>query len=215
MGVNLWMSSMYHPESNRSTEHANRTITQMIQNCISPDQKDWVTRLPAIEFAINSAQSESTGYAPFFLNTGHVPQSMIWNSPSDSEFPGVREFAESIKTALMAAHDSILVAHVKQTRDANRHRRSSPLAKGDLVYLLTKNISLPKGLAPKSIGPYKISRDFGNGSYQVELPPDLKWQGIHNVFHASLLQVYIPNDDRPFPGCLDSQVGLTEPLEKE
>ncbi len=191
----------------------------MIRNCISPDQKDWVARLPAIEFAINSARSESTGYAPFFLNTGRVPRSMIWNSPSDSEFPGVREFAETIKTALMAAHDCILVARVKQTRDANRHRRSSPLAKGDLVYLSTKNISLPKGLArklaPKYIGPYLISRDFGNNSYEIELPEDLKRRGIHNVFHASLLRVHIPNDDRLFPGRLGSQIGLTEPLEKE
>ncbi len=157
IGVNLQMSSAYHPESDGSMEHANRTITQMICNCVSPDQKDWVARLPAIEFAINSARSESTGYALFFLNSGHIPYSMIWNLPSDSEFPGVLGFADTIKTALIDVHNSILAAHVKQTRDANRHCHVSPLAAGDLVYLSTKNISLPKGLAPKFIGPYIIS----------------------------------------------------------
>ncbi len=120
---------------------------------------------------------------------------MIWNSPTDTEFPGIRKFAETIKTALMGAHDSILAACVKQTRDANRHCCISLLALDDLVYLSTKNISLPKGLArklaPKFIGPYTISCDFGNGSYEVELPPDLKRWDIHNVFHASLLHTYM------------------------
>ncbi|KAK0185579.1 hypothetical protein F5146DRAFT_889864, partial [Armillaria mellea] len=52
-------------------------------------------------------------------------------------------------------------------------------------------------------------------SYEIDLPSDLKRHSIHNVFHASLLRVHIPNDNRLFPGRLDSQVGLTEPLEKE
>ncbi|KAF8814452.1 hypothetical protein BYT27DRAFT_7062495, partial [Phlegmacium glaucopus] len=55
----------------------NHTVTQMLRQCIHPNQKDWVAKLPAIEFAINSARSESTGYAPFFLNFGRMPRSMI------------------------------------------------------------------------------------------------------------------------------------------
>ena len=89
---------------------------------MAADQKDWVSKLPGIEFAINSARSESTGYSPFFLNTGRNPRAMIWNSPSDSAYPGVRNFAMRMKHAIMSAHDSILAARVKQTRDANRKR---------------------------------------------------------------------------------------------
>ena len=73
VGTKLKMSSAYHPQTDGSTERANRTVTQMLQQCINPDQKDWVIRLPAIQFAINSARSESTGYAPFFLNNSDVP----------------------------------------------------------------------------------------------------------------------------------------------
>ena len=51
----LKMSSAYHPETDGSTEHANRTITQMIRQCIGKTQKDWVSKLPAVEFAINSS----------------------------------------------------------------------------------------------------------------------------------------------------------------
>lgn len=77
MGVELHMSSAYHPESDGSTERANRTVTQMLRQCIAPNQRDWVAKLPAIEFAINLARSDSTGYAPFFLNSGRLPRSLV------------------------------------------------------------------------------------------------------------------------------------------
>ena len=59
------MSSAYHPELDSSTERANRTVTQMLRQYIGNTQKDWVSKLPTIEFAINLAQSETTGYSLF------------------------------------------------------------------------------------------------------------------------------------------------------
>lgn len=46
IGVELHLSSAYHPESDGSTERANRTVTQMLRQCIAPDQRDWVIKLP-------------------------------------------------------------------------------------------------------------------------------------------------------------------------
>ena len=166
IGVNTHLSSAYHPESDGSTERANRTITQMIRNCISEDQTDWVQHVPAIEFAINISCSESMGYAPFFLNTGRIPRTMVWNSPMDNQYPGVTEFAERIKHALIAAHDSIIAARVKQTRNANRKRQPAKFEEGDLVYISTENMSIKKErarkLAPKYIGPYRILKNYNN-----------------------------------------------------
>jgi transposase InsO family protein len=210
IGVELRMSSAYHPETDGSTERANRTVTQMLRQCVRPDQKDWVTKLPAIEFAINSARSESTGYAPFFLNTGRMPRSMIWDSADKTEYPGVRTYAQKMKEAIMTAHDSILAARVKQIRAANRQRRPAPFKEGDLVYLSSKDLKIPKGrarkLIPKYIGPYKILKAHRNDSFVIELPPELKRRGIHGVFHSSKLRIHIPNDDRLFPGRLVTQV---------
>ena len=219
IGTKLRLSSAYHPQSDGSTEHANRTITQMLRQCVHPNQRDWVTKLPAIEFAINSARSESTGYAPFFLNTGRMPRSMLWAGTPTTEFPSVREFAIQKKLAIMAAHDSILSARVKQTRDANRKRRDAPFKTGELVYLASKNISFAKGLArkliPKYIGPYRILQDFGNSSFRLELPAHLKRRGVHDVFHSSLLREHLPNDDRLFPGRMDTQLGSIPETEGE
>jgi len=172
----LRMSSSFHPQTDGITERANRTITQMLRSCISSNQKDWATRLPAIEFAMNSARSETTGFTPFMLNYGRSPRSMIWET--NSEFPGIRVFAQRMKDTILRAHDSIIAARVKQTVMANRKRKDVPFVKGDLVYLSTANLTLPKGharkLALKFIGPYKITDDYRNNTFLLELPAELK-----------------------------------------
>ena len=87
---------------------------------------------------------------------------MIWNAWS--EYPGVCVFAQRMKDAIMAAHDAIIAAQVKSTTLSNCKRKEAPFIKGDLVYLSTENLSLPKGrahkLAPKFIGPFKILEDY-------------------------------------------------------
>jgi len=210
VGTKLRMSSVYHPETDGSTERANRTITQMLRQCVNSKQTDWVSKLPSIEFALNSARAESTGFSPFFLNTGRMPRSMIWNSSKEDEYPSIRNFAQQRKFAIIAAHDSILVARVKQTRNANRKRQAAPFQTDDLVYISTKNITFPKGLArkliPKYIGPYKVLTDFKNQSFRIELPTQLKQRGVHDVFHSSLMRIHVPNDDRLFPGRTFAQL---------
>ena len=113
------MSSAYHPQSDGATERANRTVTQMLRQCIHPNQKDWVTQLPAIEFAINSARSVSTGYAPFFLNFGHMPRMMIWDSAPSTEFPAIREFALQEKAGI----DGCSRLYLSCSSEANQGRK--------------------------------------------------------------------------------------------
>lgn len=58
--------------------------------------------------------------------------------------------------------------------------------------------------SPPRISPSLV--DFGNNSYKIKLPNDLKQRGIHYVFHASLLRIHIANDDRLFPGRSESHI---------
>ena len=169
IGVNQQLSSTYHPQTDGATEQANWTVGQMLRACISPRQRDWVAQLPAIEFAINLSRSETTGYAPFFLNSGRMPHTFIWNNLSKDEYPSMCVFAQHMKHAVMSMHNAILGTHVKQTRNTNRKWQLSPFIKGDLIYVSTENMSLPKGLAqklvPKYIGLYKVVNDYKNNSY--------------------------------------------------
>lgn len=113
------------------------------------------------EFAINASISETTWYAPFELNGGYMPSMLkeIRNDVAVSK--GVREFADMALSNLIEAHDAIIEARTLQTHHANKSCGEELLiAAGDLVYLSTKNINLPKGrahkLCPKFIGPYKV-----------------------------------------------------------
>ena len=81
----------------------------------------------------------------------------------------------------MSAHDSIISAQIKQTRNANRKRQIISFKEGDFVYLSTKIITFAQRLArkliPNYIGPYRITQDFTNQSSEdewvVERMPDL------------------------------------------
>lgn len=66
----------------------------MIRQCVSSNQWNWVVKLPAIEFAINNACSESTGYSPFFLNYRKMPRMMVWDSALKNKYSDIWVFAQ-------------------------------------------------------------------------------------------------------------------------
>ncbi|KAJ8583121.1 hypothetical protein M405DRAFT_707852, partial [Rhizopogon salebrosus TDB-379] len=73
---------------------------------------------------------------------------------------GVCVFTQRMKDTITGAHDALIAARVKGMALSNHKRKEAPFIKGDLVYLSTENLSLPKGharkLTPKFIGPFKI-----------------------------------------------------------
>ena len=97
----------------------------------------------------------------------------------DTTFKGVKQFMLQAKWDLMAAHDAIITNCVQQTFHANKKHHTSDLYHvGDHVYLLTQNLTLPKGrvrkLVPKYIGPYKVVKAHNKAStVMLELPPAL------------------------------------------
>ncbi|GLB44699.1 putative retrotransposable element tf2 155 kda protein type 1-like [Lyophyllum shimeji] len=228
LGAKLLMSTSFHPQTDGQTERANRNVGQIFRAIVRSDQKDWVDRTPMTEFAINSSVSGTTRFAPFELNGGFMP-SMIKEIRSDDIVPkGVRQYAEQALLNLASAHDSIIESRVFQTRKANTRRAAEPDIKvGDLVYLSTKNLNMPKGrarkLCPKFVGPYKVLEVYpGVSNYVLELPAALTSRRIHPRFHVSLLRPYhassdlmFPNRSRPEPydfGAEDDQEWFVEEL---
>lgn len=203
MGVKLLMSTAYHPQTDAMGERAIRGITQVLRGVVTHDQSDWVDRLPMAEFAVNSSVNDSTGFAPFELTYGAMPR--IFHKTEITPFLGVKSFAEKTLTNLAIAHDSIIANCTFQTHYANRHRSpEEPLRDGDLVYLSTKNLNLPKHrarkLMPIYIGPYPIVKaNPDTSNYTLKLPIELEARNIHPTFHVSLLKPHIPNDDNRFP----------------
>jgi len=64
-----------------------------------------------VKFALNSSMSVSTGYAPFELNYGYIPQ-LGQCLRTDTMFVGVKQFAQQALWNVMMAHDAIIASCV-------------------------------------------------------------------------------------------------------
>ena len=175
MGTKLLMSTAFHPQMDDTTERANCSIGQILRMIINDDQRDWAAKCPMVEFVLNSSISAITGFTPFKLNQGYMPQIGMPTS-FDTTFKGVKQFALQAKWDLMAAHDAIIANHIKQIFHANKkHHASNEYKVRDHMYLSTQDLTLPKGrtrkLVPKYIGAYKVIKAHNETSMiMVELP---------------------------------------------
>ena len=107
MGTKLLMSTVFHPQMDGATEQANHSIDQILRMIINDDQKNWADKCPMVEFAPNSSVSTTTGFAPFELNQGYMPQIRM-PTLFDTTFKGVKQFTLQAKWDLIAAHDAII-----------------------------------------------------------------------------------------------------------
>jgi hypothetical protein len=88
--------------------------------------------------------------------------SMIKEFWSDDLIPkGITSFANQALQNLANAHDTIIEAQTFQTHQENAHQgKELQIPPGSLLYLLTKNLNLPKGrekkLCPKFVGLYQV-----------------------------------------------------------
>src|ERR1700683_5519111 len=153
---------------------------------------------------LNSSINSSSGFAPFKLNYSYMPRMTPFPS-DDIKYRGVKEFAQRARASIERAHDAIIEARVSATYKANRHRAEEKLFQiGDMAYLSTVNLNLPKRrarkLAPKYIGPFKVTNVFPERSnYELELSEELVARRIYPKFHILLLRPFEPNDDVVFP----------------
>jgi len=70
---------------------------------------------------------------------------------------------------------------------------------GDKVWLSAKHIQTTrpsKKLDYKKLGPFKVTKVINRNAYRLELPNPMK---VHNVFHVSLLDRYVPGQQPSDP----------------
>ncbi len=194
LGTKLAMSTAYHPQTDGQTERANRTLEDMLRAYVSYRQDDWDQHLTAAEIAYNNSVQASTGYSPFFLNSGqhpNLPLSSAVQPANISNNPPAAELLSDLYRDLECAKENLKRAQQRQAHYANQHRREVTFCVGDEVLLSTANLRhelrAPK-LAPKFIGPFSISRVISDVAYELTLPDTMS--RVHPVFHISKLKPY-------------------------
>jgi hypothetical protein len=69
------------PQTDGQIERANRTVEDMLCASIGPQQNDWNTLVPIVEFAYNNSVQARTGFSPFYRNFDghpHCPMSLAY-----------------------------------------------------------------------------------------------------------------------------------------
>lgn len=206
-------------------KRANRTIVEMIRAFINSHQNNWEELLPLLEIAYNSSIQMSTGYSPYYLNTGREFPNLIARAMENIESisnPAVVKTIQQWAEALESAKETIEKAQENQQFWANKHRRELTFDVGSKVLLSTENIRSgmigASKFLPRFIGPYLIKRVISSTAYELDLPSTMH---IHPVFHINLLKPYIdgkslfpnrildPNTIRPPPEMISSDDGIT------
>ena len=206
LNTHLNMSSAGHAQTDGQTERANRTLIEMLRAYIGPHHDDWDRHLVAAEFAYNNSVNATTGYTPFFLNSGHHPHTplSLCVPPLKGLSKPVERFLTEIRENLSKARSAILKAQETQAKYANEKRRDASFNTGDRVLLSSKRLKVAlaenakEKFQPLYYGPYTILKVVTPVTYKLDLPVTLK---IHPVIHVKYLKEYVDGaetfPDRP------------------
>ena len=76
-GVDLAMSSAYHPQSDGQTEVVNRSLEQYLKAFAGDKPRQWVERLPLAKFWFNTNYHTATKVTPFEALYGFQPPKLL------------------------------------------------------------------------------------------------------------------------------------------
>jgi Integrase zinc binding domain/Chromo (CHRromatin Organisation MOdifier) domain len=207
LGVNLVLSTAYHPQMDGTTEHINQEIEAYLAIYCHSHPETWKKNLATMEFTHNNRRHADWPKTSFEIIQGESPKALPLTY-ENTKFPSIDDKIKQI----MTDRDEALAAHeLARARIAERRWNTfTPFTVGQKVWLDTRNIKMNyhKKMAPKREGPFKVKEVLGPVTYRLKLPTTWK---VDNVFHAVLLKPYIEtevhgeNFSRPIPDILNGE----------
>jgi hypothetical protein len=194
-GVNVTSISAYHPQSNGSVERAMRTMKDALSKLTDGYTENgpnrvgrisWTSKLHLAVLADRVTLHAHTGISPFRFVYGFdavlpieldVPTwtTLPWETV-DNRVDLIVMRARQIEQRDKDVEDGLLRLERLRTQnqqylDERRVLRTSPLRERELVLLhdtrLEDDLTAANKLRFRWTGPYRITRDFGNGSYEL------------------------------------------------
>ncbi|GBN62574.1 Retrovirus-related Pol polyprotein from transposon 412, partial [Araneus ventricosus] len=192
------LTTAYHPQTNGLTERFNKTLADMLSMYTDVEQKNWDTVLPFVTFAYNSAKQNSTGFSPFFLIYGRnitTPLDVILphNNDQDHDDSYVQQLITRSEEARQLAKIHIKDAQASDKRRYDARHRSVSYKIGDLVWVYTpiRKVGLSEKLLRRYFGPYRITRQMSEVTYEVEsMETDKKRRKLKDVVHVLRIKPY-------------------------
>ena len=181
MGVTHEFIPPYFAAAN-PVERANQTIKTMIITLLEVQHSLWDNYLPEITFAYNTADRDSVGRSPAFLNFGREPKRPNTVRQKEDEAALDQEEAQAVENWIKRleemgqihaqAAESARNAQIRQAEYYNAKRRDESFEINDKVWLKNRQLSSAAGgisakLSPKFTGPFVVTGKVGNKMYQL------------------------------------------------
>lgn len=172
----------YNPRSN-PTERTNQVIGHTLRSYVGDNQAKWDQKIPEIQHALRSSVSSVTGFSPDFLVFGadvsldgrdHLISADVVGDllPKVETCSRADSFLrlEKVKTEVQGR---LLTAAHRNAKHYNQRRRPCTIRVGDYVWHKTyiksdKKKGIPKELAAKKMGPYRVRKKLGAVTYDIE-----------------------------------------------
>ncbi|XP_056585740.1 uncharacterized protein LOC130407103 [Triplophysa dalaica] len=156
-GVKKSRTTAYHSMGNGQAERFNRTLGGMLRALPPRAKQKWPQLLQTLTFTYNCTSHETTGYAPFYLMYGRIPQLpvdvMFSSVERDNDIAGydayVKHLRADLKQALTLAQKNAEASQQKQADMYNRNMRGCRIEVGDRVLLANKGERERRKLADK------------------------------------------------------------------
>jgi hypothetical protein len=195
-GVELRMSSAYHPQSDGQTERVNQCMETFLRCFANATPSKWFDWLHLAEFWYNTTWHSSLQRSPFQVLYGHSPRQLGIDSSAACSVESIEEWMKQ-KTEMQALIQHHLArAQNRMKLQADKKRTERIFKVGDWVYIKLQPY-IQTSVAPRAnqklayrfFGPYKVLEKIGSVAYKLQLPQE---SSIHPVFHVSQLKGAIP-----------------------
>lgn len=189
-------TSSFHPQSNSVVERVNGVLGQALRTLCMDNQSNWAELLPAIMLSFRNSVSSSTGYTPFQILFGRqmnlpVDTALI---PKENLPIDVKEFVDNLNQQLKLMN---LIVQANRTGQQIRQKQHHDRNAKEPTYSLSQQVMLKKEnikqgqcrkLAPKYVGPYKITEIGPN--YTFKLKNVQTGKEVKSLVNASRLKKY-------------------------
>lgn len=186
-GIEPMFNPAYHAQVN-PTERVNRVLKTMLASYVGPDHRNWAENLSKIACATRTAKHDTINVTPYFA---HFGREMILNGRDYGKVdtsepirienrPDFSEKGEALKEVFLDIRKHLQLAYQKEKCTYDLRRREVEFHLGDSVWRKNHVLSdaskqFTAKLAPKYLGPYRITEKLSKLVYRLDDNSGVTW----------------------------------------